>query len=121
MTDLDVALRLSLINQMRSGAEAAKRDLEGIRAAAERAGKGQSSGAIRAAQTARQLERVEARKAAAVARTSVAYRRQRSELLAGSMAAEHVARRQEVRRAREEARIRREARSMQAAMAATAA
>lgn len=121
MTDLDVALRLSLINQMRSGAEAAKRDLEGIRAAAERAGKGQSSGAIRAVQTARQLERVEARKTAAVARTSVAYRRQRSELLAGSMAAEHVARRQEVRRAREEARIRREARSMQAAMAATAA
>lgn len=121
MTDLDVALRLSLINQMRSGAEAAKRDLEGIRAAAERAGKGQSSGAIRAVQAARQLERVEARKTAAVARTSVAYRRQRSELLAGSMAAEHVARRQEVRRAREEARIRREARSMQAAMAATAA
>ncbi len=120
MSNLDVSLRLSLINQMRAGAEAAKRDLDKIRAAADRTSKAQSAGTIRAAQAAQQLERAEMRKAAAVARTSVAYRRQRSEMLAGSMAAEHIARRQEVRQAREAARVRRDARSAQVALAAAA-
>ncbi|MFA7604691.1 MAG: phage tail tape measure protein, partial [Novosphingobium sp.] len=118
MNDLNVALRLSLVNQMKAGAEDARRDLQKIKAEADKLGKANaalSPASLRAAQQTRQIE---TQKALAVERTTAAYRRQRSEMLAGDLAARRVDRARDVRAAREVARMRRETRSAQTAMAA---
>lgn len=76
MNDMNVALRLSLINQMRSGADAAKRDLQGLRAEAEKLG------GVR------------------VGASPAEMRRHRSELLATTLANQRAARAAEVRAVR---------------------
>ena len=120
MSDLNVAFRLSLINQMKAGADAAKRDLQSLKAEAEKLNKANAGFSPAAMRAARQLEQIEARKAMAVERTSASYRRQRTEMMASDMAARRLDRAREVRQTREAARIRRESRSIQSATAAAA-
>lgn len=109
MSDLNVALRLRLDNQMKAGAEAAKRDLQALKAEADKLGKttaAMSPASLRAAQQTRQIE---TQKAVAIERTSAAYRRQRSEMLAGDLAARRLERARDVRMNREQQRARRNA------------
>lgn len=118
MSDLNVALRLSLVNQMKSGADAAKRDLQRLKSEAEKLGKTQAGFSPAALRSARQLEMIEAKKAITVERTTAAYRRQRAEMIAGDVAARRIDRAREVRTTRDAARMRREMRSTHTAMAA---
>lgn len=118
MNDLNVALRLSLINQTKAGAEAAKRDLKQLKAEAEKLGKTQAGFSPAALRAARQLEMIEAKKALTVERTTSAYRRQRAEMVAGDLTARRLDRAREVRAARDAMRARREIRSTQTAIAA---
>lgn len=109
MSDLNVALRLRLDNQMKAGADGAKRDLQQLKAEAEKLGKTNaalSPASLRAAQQTRQIE---TQKAVAVERTTAAYRRQRSEMLAGDLAARRLDRARDVRATREVQRARRNA------------
>lgn len=118
MNDLNVALRLSLINQTKAGAEAAKRDLKQLKAEAEKLGKTQAGFSPASTRAARQLEVMETRKAVAAERTTAAYRRQRAEMVAGDITARRLDRAREVRTTRDAARMRREMRSAHTAMAA---
>lgn len=121
MTDLNVALRLRLENQMKAGAADAKRDLQKLKAEAERLGKVRGSVSPDAVRGAQQTRQIETQKALAVERTTAAIRRQRSEMLATDLAARRVDRAREVRNAREVQRAQRDARALQSVAAVAAA